>query len=283
MTSLSTALDDLLESIGVKVSRVTSTEIEAHCPFHADRHPSFYMNAETGLWLCFQCSARGSLESLVEALNGAPIDIKSYLLEAKYANLTATKPPIEETTPPVDLRMVRAKYESFKEPPEWAIEARFIDRDASREYGLRWDRGWVIPIHDPLERVLWGWQFKRLDLVLNYPKSITKSKALFGYHQLGSKEVVLVESPLDVVRLASAGVDAVATFGAFVSNEQIHLLVRYANSITLALDADKAGQDQMARIYPLIAKRVNTRIAEMPDGCKDPGDLTNEQVERIFK
>lgn len=74
------------------------------------------------------------------------------------------------------------------------------------------DHGWIIPIWSPAGPLL-GWQYKRLDIVANWPKKVKKSETLFGLRELReipatAHAVAIVESPLDVVRLASAGVTA---------------------------------------------------------------------------
>jgi DNA primase len=54
--------------------------------------------------------------------------------------------------------------------------------------------------------------------------------------------MIAVESPLDVVRLASVGITGgVATYGAIVSTAQFNLL-RGAERLIFALDNDNAGQ-----------------------------------------
>ena len=78
----------------------------------------------------------------------------------------------------------------------------------------------------------------------NYPKAVTKSKTLFGVNELIGDQVVLVESPLDVVRLASVGIYAAASYGAMVSKAQIQVLIDVADRIVLALDNDEEGERQ---------------------------------------
>ena len=54
--------------------------------------------------------------------------------------------------------------------------------------------------------------------------------------------MIVVESPLDVVRLASLGISGgVSTYGAMISKEQINL-IREADEVLFALDNDEAGQ-----------------------------------------
>jgi DNA primase len=89
-----------------------------------------------------------------------------------------------------------------------------------------------------------GWQEKGYvkRYFKNYPTGIEKSKALFGFRRYDGGRLIVVESPLDVVRLASVGVSGgVATFGSLVSKDQVNL-IRGADQIVFAFDNDDAGR-----------------------------------------
>ena len=70
-----TDITDLLMSIGVDIRR-SGQEISGRCPVHLartgkeDNSPSWSMNAETGLWICYACGARGTLPQLIMELTG---------------------------------------------------------------------------------------------------------------------------------------------------------------------------------------------------------------------
>lgn len=271
---------DILEQLGMQVANVGTKEIAAHCPFHKDSHPSFSINAETGLWICYQCSSSGTLSMLITQVgNGAnPVEV---LRKLRHDRTRKKKEPEPEPEPAVDPFVLFAKYESFGRPPLWAIDDKKITEEASARYGLRWDHGWIIPIWSAEEMPdLLGWQFKRMEYVSNYPKAVKKSTTLFGYRELTSTTVVVVESPLDVVRLAAVGVAAVAPYGAYVSNKQLQLLIGCADRIILAFDNDDAGREQQDKIYPKLARKMPTTKAIFPH--KDPGDLSDEEVREAF-
>jgi hypothetical protein len=290
-------VEEVLEQLGMSVITI-GREIACKCPFHADSHPSFSINAETGLWICYQCSRAGTLNMLIKEVGGGANSIRTDLSatealrevrhkKIKKKGLPAPEPDVEL---PPDPLIVYARYDGFKGPPDWAIEERMISRAAATHYGLKWDRGWVLPIWAPHvddESVaLMGWQFKQMHFVSNYPKQIKKSHTLFGLRELGlygdMSTVALVESPLDVVRLASANVAAVAAYGAFVSRAQLQLLVEAADRVLVALDNDPAGEEQAGKIYPYLARHVPTRRVRYPEGVKDPGDMKDEQVAEVF-
>lgn len=273
---------ELLHQLDIVISSVGDREISAHCPFHEDRHPSFSINIANQLWICYQCGRRGNLAQLVEEISGERGDVQQMLRAVKRRRIRR-RTVKEKPEPAPDSLLIFAEYESLACPPSWALEQRGLDDDVVGRYGIKWDKGWVIPIWSPDDKpVLWGWQFKRMQFVSNYPKAVKKSQTLFGLRELTQANVVLVESPLDVVRLASVGVGALASFGAWVSNVQISLLMDTAKRVILALDQDEEGRTQTNRIYKKIAREMPTRIASLPRRRKDPGECTSKELREAF-
>ena len=70
----STDLASLLQSAGIQIKSAGEREITGKCPVHVrvtgreDRSPSWSINAESGLWICFSCGARGTLTMLMAEL-----------------------------------------------------------------------------------------------------------------------------------------------------------------------------------------------------------------------
>ena len=282
---------EVLDDLGVKVHS-EGKEISCSCPFHGDRHPSFSCNATSGLWICYSCGRGGSLPMLIREIGDSDADPDVVLREIKHKKIPTTRTVVveeDDEPPPPEPLMIYAKYEGFSPVPKWALEARNLSPMTAQYMGIKWDKGWVIPIWSPEpgkpQESLWGWQWKRMSQVSNWPNGINKSKTLFGLKQLELHDhatVALVESPLDVVRLGARGVSAVAAFGAYVSKVQQQLLVEHADRILLALDNDKAGRTQTTKIFPYLSRQVPTIRVSYPEGVKDPGDMTDDQIEDTF-
>jgi len=63
--------------------------------------------------------------------------------------------------------------------------------------------------------------------------------------------MIVVESPLDVVRLSSIGISGgVATYGVHISNAQLKI-IREADEIVFALDNDEAGRAASKKLLEL--------------------------------
>lgn len=85
---------------------------------------------------------------------------------------------------------------------------------------------------------------------------------------------VVVEGYTDVLALHQADIrEAVAVMGTAITPEQLRTLGSLANTVVLALDADRAGTDAMVRAQRVAGDRgLQLRVASMPEG-KDPADL----------
>ena len=109
-----------------------------------------------------------------------------------------------------------------------------------------------------------------------------KGRQLFGIDRARAAiakagHAVVVEGYTDVLALHGAGVEeAVGIMGTAVTQEQVTELARSVGSdgrVSMALDADRSGQEAMLRAAKLARERdVQLRVVRMPDG-KDPAEL----------
>jgi hypothetical protein len=288
-THLSTDIAYVLETAGVEVTKVGDREIMGRCPVHVrtvgreDRSPSWSINASTGLWICFSCGARGTLSSLLRELSGdESISAQQFLVNAGMQRLTAGESPSTDAPVIVD----RDAFFSFDRVTNRRCAARNLDPDIVYRYGVRWNptnKSWALPIISPLGQ-LQGWQEKKPDWVRNYPIGVKKSQTLFGIERVRSSTVVLVESPLDVIRFAGVFTkpNAVASFGATVSDEQRRLLTHIANRVVIAMDNDEAGIKSSKNLYNLLdTPRRGIRWWNYSGtDAKDIGDMTDDEIER---
>lgn len=280
-----TDLADFLMSIGVDVRR-SGQEISARCPVHLartgkhDNSPSWSMNSETGLWLCYSCGARGTLNGLVRELTGKDsLDVSMMLMNNSVDQLSA--PRVERVVEPDIHHFLR-----YQTVPDKYLRTRGLSKETANEYGLRWDdnaQSWIIPIIGPDGRLM-GWQEKGANYTRNYPIGVKKGNTLFGIERIKHPTVIVVESPLDVVRFAStfSGMSCVATFGAQVTQKQMSLLVENTSRLIVAFDNDEAGITS--------AKKVFSDMPGLRGGvywlkyshtkAKDLGDMTDNEIEQ---
>jgi DNA primase len=248
-------MEDFLHGLGIEAYGVRGSEVRALCPGHLDRtgkedrNPSWSINADTGAHNCFSCGFRGGIQYLVSYVNGIPMEEAGEWVATTTSDLAkrleralAPKQVVEK--PEIDI--TEANLAAYTTPPKEILLSRGITTESAIKYGVLYDYRkdlWIIPIRDVFGKLL-GWQEKsvRGRFFRNYPVGMHKSKSLFGYNQYSGGTMIVVESPLDVLRLDSVGISGgVATFGASVSMDQL-ALVKGANKVILAMDNDEAGK-----------------------------------------
>lgn len=120
---------------------------------------------------------------------------------------------------------------------------------------------------------------------LNSPESLvfSKGKLLLGLYQQKEfirrqNHAILVEGNFDLISLAASGCNNVAApLGTALTREQLRLLKRFAEKVTLLFDGDTAGRKAAVRAVPLfLAEQIPGRVAFLPGG-HDPDTFVKEK------
>lgn len=126
---------------------------------------------------------------------------------------------------------------------------------------------------------------------VNSPESLlyTKGEAVFGLHAARtairqSRQAVLVEGNFDVLSLVAAGVgNVVAPLGTALTNAQLRLLRRFAETVVVFFDGDEAGRKASRRaVGLLIEEGIQGTVAEAPVG-EDPDTLARHGGEAAVR
>lgn len=296
MTMTSLDLAGVLMDLGVTITSENDQRLFGLCPGHEeykgrpDFKPSWSIDKELLVHHCWSCPYAGTLRQLIADQQGDTAEVSEWL--ADYTRRRAIRrlrtPALASQGPPPvakPLTKLQRRLESFADPPDWALEARGLERFAVVHYGLRWDQElehWIIPIHDE-HGTLVGFQRKGDGYFKNVPKGLQKKFTVFGLQKFTGPWAVLLESPLDVARLYSEGVEGgVSSFGAYVSNYQLDLINERVEDVVLALDNDDAGNEQRNRVWHSQWRRGNRyRVLDYTGiDAKDVGDMTSVQVRR---
>lgn len=295
-----------LAELGVEVADIRGDEVWAWCPNddHDERRPIHWsINTVSGDHLCFSCGFSGSFEMLVAEKLGfvrsmkmpdgsKPLDLgraKEWVRERGMSlealqRLPAWEKPVEEYRPPMGESLL-----AIYEPPPWEeLERRQLDLESCDAYGVLWDpreNAWILPVRAPEDHALWGWQVKGVGVFRNHPPGIKKSRTLFGLDAFTGSRAILVESPLDAVRLHSEGIaGGLATFGASISDNQMRVVLEHADELIVATDnfhTDNAGRKAALSLLKKYSTRVEMRFLNY-DGidAKDIGDMTSKEIHR---
>ena len=141
----------------------------------------------------------------------------------------------------------------------------------------------MFPIHSMSGRILgFGGRIltndKKQAKYLNSPESDVyhKSKVLYGLYQAKQSiakadNCYLVEGYTDVIQFNQTGIEnVVASSGTALTPEQIRLINRLTNNITVLFDGDAAGLRASVRGIDLILEQgMNVKVCLFPDG-EDP-------------
>lgn len=116
-----------------------------------------------------------------------------------------------------------------------------------------------------------------------------KSRLLYGLNWAKGEivargEVVICEGYTDVMAFALAGVpNAVATCGTALADDHFLTLKNLARKVTLAYDADAAGQAAAERCYQWEQRfEVQFQVADLPPG-RDPADVWKDDPEELVR
>lgn len=294
-------VERVLLSLDLALYAQRGSEVNGLCPMHKkrtgkeDHNPSWWINSETGAHICFSCGYKGNIYTLVSDVRGVDYqDAREYVNEKEDMPIDILMRRIKElpeyVQPVESIPMSEARLAVYTDVPDIELKKRFLTRDAVDNCGVLWDaknEAWILPIRDAETFALLGWQEKgaRGRFFKNQPAGVKKSKTVFNVQRISeSQPLVVVESPLDAVRLVGLGFNAIATYGAIINEDQVKIM-RRTNRVIAAFDNDQAGKkgsEQMhgfARKYGIDLSFFNYIGIDV----KDVGDMTEVEVLRGIK
>jgi DNA primase len=149
----------------------------------------------------------------------------------------------------------------------------------------------MFPIHSQNGRVIaFGGRTLRTDgkfaKYVNSPETeiYVKSRSLYGIYFAKSEisrqdKCILVEGYLDVLSMHQLGItNVVASSGTSLTIEQIRLIRKYTDNVTIIYDGDGAGIGAALRGIGLVLKEgLNVKVVLLPDGM-DPDDFSKKNT-----
>jgi DNA primase len=310
------------------------------CPFHSEKHPSFFVFPEQQSWHCFgACGTGGDIFSFIMKKEGidfgqalrlsaqrvgitlSPREASSKVEDEKkeklfqineaateyYHHLLSSTKAGEATRNYLAKRKVTTEtIEEFRlgfSPDAWEalknyllgkgytekelVEAGLI---IEKEGGGSYDRfrnRLLFPICDIQGRVT-GFGARVLDdslpKYINSPQTsiFDKSSSLYGIDKAKSaikkkNLVIIMEGYMDVLTAHQHNwQNVVGSMGTSLTENQVEVIKRLSNNITLALDADLAGEEATLRGKAILAySNAEANVILLPPG-KDPDEVIKE-------
>lgn len=317
------------------------------CPFHSEKHASFFVFPEQQSWHCFgACGTGGDIFSFImkkegvdfgqalrllaqrggitlsprEApskaedekkeklfqINEAAVEYYHHLLASTKAGEAARSYLARRKVMPETIKEFRLGYS----PDTWEtikhyllgkgytekelVEAGLIiEKEAGGSYD-RFRNKLMFPICDTRGQVT-GFGARVLDdslpKYINSPQTpiFDKSSILYGIDKAKSairkkNLVIIVEGYMDVLTAHQHGwQNVVGSMGTSLTEKQVEGIKRLTSNITLALDADLAGEEATLRGRAILAySNAEANVILLPAG-KDPDEVIREDPARWQK
>lgn len=237
-------------------------------------------NKKESLYQLNSFAAKYFQENLVKTEEGKSIAL-SYFKERGFSDKTIEIFELGYCLNEWDAFSKTALSKAYKK--EYLIESGLtVEKDDKSIYD-RFKARVMFPIHNLSGRILgFGGRIldnnKKIAKYVNSPESelYQKSKILYGLYY-AKNEVVkrdvcyLVEGYTDVISLYQAGIkNVVSSSGTSLTTDQIRLIKRYTNNITILYDGDEAGIKASFRgIDMILEEGCNVRVVLFPEG-QDP-------------
>lgn len=243
------------------------------CGISQHHQSHFHVSLSKPVFNCLRCGYHGNWTKLVADLQRIPYEVAKSMVEGSV--WIPSKKKEEEEIIPVSLP-VRSRWTN----EAWNYITSRIRRETIDNFGIyycaigRYAERVIVPITFKKEVV----SFQARTAVGHPVRYLTPSKSplgkvLFGYDEVFSKKVILVEGVFDVFNLWENGFNSMATFGHKISSYQIQALKEKGiNEIILMYDSDSI--EIMKNMFVDLERHFDSvSIAPLTEG--DPADCKN--------
>jgi DNA primase len=312
------------------------------CPFHSEKHASFFVFPEQQSWHCFgACGTGGDIFSFIMKKEGidfgqalrllaqrggvtlSPREVSSkvedekkerlfqineatteyyhhLLLSTKAGEAARSYLARRKVTPEV-IKEFRLGFspDAWETLKHYLLDKSYTEKELTevgliieKEDGVSYDRfrnRLMFPICDIQGRVT-GFGARVLDdslpKYINSPQTeiYDKSNILYGVDKAKSairkkNLVIIVEGYMDVLTAHQNNwPNVVGSMGTSLTEKQVRGIKRLTNNITLALDADLAGEEATLRGKAILAySNTEANVILLPPG-KDPDEVIREDA-----
>ncbi|MTV50022.1 toprim domain-containing protein [Heliobacillus mobilis] len=279
--------------------RWTENKFLACSPFRPERHPSFAIRLDTGVWIDSGSDdaewKKGNFPRLLSWLrNETYEETVEYLIE-HYGVQTADADSLQ-----LKIRLLTLEAESrtplhsnvlipFQYRHPYLGDQRGISENMQRTFQIGYDR--------KRKAITFPW-FDRAGNLVNIKFRSVRDK-IFWYYEGGQpirdhiyglnyvvrsrkEQVFIVESEIDALTLWQAGFGAVALGGAHLSTRQRDLLIRLPiKELVIATDNDLPGKRLADSLIEQLGGQLSLKTLVLPSYAKDVNVLSQEALLQI--
>lgn len=285
-----------LSDNGVEKLGYTGNSIKGCCPFHADNSPSWVIYTTPPYrYECFGCHATGYLKDLKDL--GFEGDIPGGFSPADYTDRDLSIVDTLDNTIEIDRVKLPVGYiplESFSHKHiiyEYLHTRGVLDEYTKYPSAYRFGisgfyPGYLImPVIYKEEVVYWtGRAYVPVDKDRRFenPKMVgtAKGKTYYIYSPRlvdTTRKGVVVEGQFDTMKALSLGYNAVGTFNASPSKEQVRQIARKFDEVTIAYDNDMAGNEGAKLLSTFLMGLGVVTYRMVVTSFKDVGDYPRKE------
>jgi len=268
-------------------------------PSHDDKTPSLYVQKDSGIFHCFGCGWKGSIKDLLRHFGESSdsIDTTALQMNVIQEKLRAVLGTFEKKS--------SAPKQSFYVPNLKLIDFPFRDIPLTLlqylQTGIALEDWWVGRAIFPVfvnEKLL-GFTTRVIDDVSYWKNPNNQSRrktehnfgfpsreALYPYDFIkksAPQRIVLVEGPIDALRLISYNIPALCTFGckSWSSTKTALLVSLGISQVCVMFDADPSGFQGSNEIMRILSPVLST-VQAFPPAGKDPDNLSKQEAISIL-
>jgi 5S rRNA maturation endonuclease (ribonuclease M5) len=278
--------------------RIRENKFQACSPFRNEKHPSFAVNLDNGLWIDSGASneewRKGNFVKLLSWLREETWEeTEDYLLE-KYSplnvdveTLTLNLDLVWEEEPPKVFAI--EELEKYFQPSDY-LTGRGVSEQVQKLLNTGHDdkhNAVVLPWHDKDGQII-NVKFRSLkDKYFWYADGQAIKYHLYALHlvrKLKKEKVFIVESEIDALYLWTLGFPAIALGRAGMSHVQRDLILNSGiKKLIIATDNDRAGRRVGLEIIRELAGYLELCCIDFPNNVKDVNDIAPQPLTRICK
>ena len=247
---------------------------------HQDNEDQQVRSDRESLMIVTEYARKSFCENLLSHTEGKAIGL-SYFKERGFRDDTIRKFELGYCLEERDVFTKKAQKDGYK--LEFLVKSGLTIHSEGHNPFDRFSGRVMFPIHNFMGKVIaFGARVMKADKktakYLNSPESdiYHKSNVLYGIYQakqsiIHENKCYLVEGYTDVISMHQAGVEnVVASSGTSLTVEQIRMIKRFTNNVTILYDGDPAGIKASLRGIDLILEEgMNVRVILLP-GTEDP-------------
>lgn len=282
-----------LGSAGVDICNEVDTDFIVYCPYHDNyRTPAGEIDKVTGAFFCFSCQESHSLVDFVMKVSGRTYFQAIRIIEQGKTDIDLVGeiegtleiiPDFEAFDTNLILRLHSQAMDSDRAKDYFA--SRHITLDSMEKYMLGYSETQdmvTIPIMNPEGDMYVGFVGRGVgEKKFKNSNKLPRAKTMFNIQRAKrSRDVYVVESSFDAIRLEQQGVAAVALLGSSVNQRQGELLSKYFNNVIVIGDNDDAGRQMGQKLLDKLGK--SAIIVGIPSRFKDVGDMTDDDIKQLI-